>query len=332
MKKFKLDLEPLLTWFSASKRDLPWRKNKSFYRVWISEVMLQQTQVATVIPYYERFLQTFPTLQALAEAELDHVLKLWEGLGYYSRARNMHKAAIELNACKALPTSYEELIGFSGFGPYTTAAVLSFVYNAPHAVVDGNVKRVIARLFSLEDDISSVATKAKIQAIVDQLLPSGQSAIFNEAIMELGATICTPKNTQCSVCPLQTQCMAAAQGRVADLPKRQKRKRVPTRKMDCVLLVHKDEVLVEQRGTSEMLGGLWRFPQESEIQAKRKKMRLVKHTYSHFKLELQPYFLNVSSTQRKAVNGTWVHFSELKHLAFDKASLLIIDEFMERYA
>lgn len=323
MKSPALNLTPLFDWFNENKRDLPWRKNRTFYRVWVSEIMLQQTQVATVIPYYERFLARFPSADALAAAPLDDVLKLWEGLGYYSRARNLHKAAAELSARKELPTKYDDLIKVTGFGPYTTAAVLSFTYGAPHAVVDGNVKRVFARLFALTDDISTEATKKKIQALADALLPAENSAVFNESVMELGATVCLPKQANCRECPLQSQCLAFKKGNVASIPYRAKRKKVPTKKVFCHIWQNGNRVFITRRNEDEMLGGLWHFPRR-EARPEGAEIAVVKHVYSHFKLELTA-ILSLADTENMKESGEWVELSDLGNYAFDKASHKVID-------
>jgi A/G-specific adenine glycosylase len=324
MEEYSLDLAPLFTWFEANKRDMPWRKNRSFYRVWISEVMLQQTQVATVIPYYKRFLARFPSASALAAAPLDEVLKLWEGLGYYSRARNLHKAAAELSSKEECPKSYKELIKISGFGPYTTAAVLSFVYGAPYAVVDGNVKRVIARFFALRDDISTDLTKKKIQKICDFLLPADKSAVFNESIMELGAIICTPKKPNCKACPMAQQCNALAEEKTTEIPFRRPRKKLPTKKAYCIIWQKDKRIFVTQRKKNEMLGGLWHFPR-SEKALRGRKLNLVKHSYSHFKLELSPILCQAKNAKNLG-DGIWLLKNELKNYAFDKASLHVISQ------
>jgi len=196
----------ILTWFRENKRTLPWRREKNWYYIWISEVMLQQTQVETVIPYYQKFIRKFSTVESLAKSSQEEVLKVWEGLGYYTRARNIHHAAkiIVEKYNSSLPPSRDELLNIPGFGHYTTAALLSLVFNQSYGVVDGNVKRVISRLYAIKDDIRNPKTHHKIQELVDNLLPSNYPGEFNEAMMELGATICTSRSPLCSLCPITT--------------------------------------------------------------------------------------------------------------------------------
>ena len=216
----RLLYKALLDWFSAEKRDLPWRLNRTWYRVWISEVMLQQTQVNQVIPYFNRFLEKFPTVQKLAQATQQEVLKAWEGLGYYARARNLHKAAQQIVSRYngEIPQDKKNLVKLPGFGPYTSHAILSLAFNQPYAVVDGNVTRVISRLFTIRADIQLPDTKKIIQFHMNSLLDKRSPAQFNEAMMELGATICIPLNPTCKSCPINRYCLAFQNNQVQEYP------------------------------------------------------------------------------------------------------------------
>jgi A/G-specific adenine glycosylase len=254
--------EHLLAWYRASHRDLPWRRTSDPYRIWVSEVMLQQTQVATVIPYYERFLDRFPDLAALAAAPLDDVLKLWEGLGYYARARNLHRAAREVVETHGgrVPDSPAAFRALPGAGEYMTAAVQSIAFGAPLAVVDGNVKRVVARWFALEQSVDRPAGAKAVQARAQELLDPGDPGAFNQALMELGALVCRPQNPACGECPVAAFCAARLSGRAGDFPVRDPRRAVPVEKIAVGVVVDGARVLITRRAESGMLGGLWEFP------------------------------------------------------------------------
>jgi A/G-specific adenine glycosylase len=243
----------LLRWFRKAKRPLPWRTEpRDPYRTWVSEVMLQQTRVEVVIPYYERFLKRFPTLQSLADAPLDDVLALWSGLGYYSRARNLHAAARK--AAPALPQSAAELGELPGFGPYTAAAVASLAHNEDVPLVDGNVARVLARVFRLKGD-----ARKKSWKIAAKLLPRGRAGEFNEALMELGATVCTPRSPKCTQCTLGTLC----RGRDAPerFPEPKKRADRPLLQWEAIALRRDDgAILLARRPAGALFAGLWDLP------------------------------------------------------------------------
>ncbi len=250
----------LLEWFRANGRALPWRiEPRDPYRVWLSEVMAQQTRIATVIPYYERWLQRFPTVQALADAPLDEVLKAWEGLGYYSRARNLHRAARYL--CDELggrfPDEVETLLRLPGVGRYTAGAIASLAFGRDAAVVDGNVRRVLARVFALP---AARSRDVDLWPLAESLLPAGRAGEFNEALMELGATVCTPRAPQCGACPLHDDCRARALDSVEQFPERRPRKEAPERIVLTALIRRADgRMLLGQRPPKGLLGGLWEF-------------------------------------------------------------------------
>ena len=217
----------LIPWFEINQRDMPWRRNRTPYRVWISELMLQQTRVSQATPYYLRFMRRFPSLKRLAEANLEEVLKAWEGLGYYSRARNLHKTAnvIRNQYGGRFPQDPKKIAALPGIGPYTTAAIGSLAFNLNLAVVDGNVIRVLSRLLAIKSDIALHSSKQEFQTLADALLIKGRAGIFNESMMELGATVCLPKNPNCISCPMKHICKANHEGSQALYPvKRKKRK------------------------------------------------------------------------------------------------------------
>ena len=255
--------EHLLPWFSKNARDLPWRRNRTPYRVWVSEIMLQQTRVDQVIPYYRRWMNAFPSWSVLALAPQGDVLKLWEGLGYYSRARNIHAAAktIVSEYDGTPPATAAELKKIQGIGPYTAAAIASLVFNEDAAVVDGNVVRVLSRLFAFGGDTRSSAGKKQMQTWADALLVNGRAGEFNEAMMELGALVCLPKSPRCPECPMKGVCVAFAENAPEKFPAMKKKKKVPHIVVGAaVTLNRKGEVLIAQRKQDDMLGGLWEFP------------------------------------------------------------------------
>jgi A/G-specific adenine glycosylase len=249
----------LLDHYDVHRRDLPWRGESDPYRVWVSEVMLQQTRVQTVIPYYRRWMERFPDVEALAAADEDDVLSLWEGLGYYSRARNLQKAArvVRERHGGSLPDSADALRGLPGFGAYTAGAVASIAFNAPAPAVDGNVRRVLSRLFDL-----AAPTGAELQARAAELVDPTRPGDFNQALMDLGATVCMPIEPRCSACPLETLCQARVRGTVHLRPGARPRKVIPQRSFAvAVILDREDRVLLVRRPRVGLLGGMWAFPE-----------------------------------------------------------------------
>ncbi|MFC4102375.1 A/G-specific adenine glycosylase [Paenibacillus xanthanilyticus] len=256
----------LLDWYRANKRVLPWRMNRDPYRIWVSEVMLQQTRVDTVIPYYERFLAKFPTITALAEAPEEEVLKLWEGLGYYSRARNLQAGAREVAERHGgiVPDNKDMVAALRGVGPYTTGAIMSIAFNRPEPAVDGNVMRVLSRYFCLEDDIAKPSTRIGIEKLAASLIPEGAAGDFNQALMELGALVCTPKSPGCLTCPVMAHCEGRAEGKEHVLPIKTKAKPPRPETRLAALIVgtgeHAGQLLVRQRPESGLLARMWELP------------------------------------------------------------------------
>jgi len=256
----------LLDWYLANRRDLPWRRTRDPYHIWVSEIMLQQTRVDTVIPYFNRFVERFPTVRELAEAPEAEVLKLWEGLGYYSRARNLQAAARQVMERHGgrLPAERESLARLKGIGPYTVGAILSIAFNVPEPAVDGNVMRVLARFFGLEDDVAKPATRVRMEGLARELIPEGHAGDFNQALMELGALVCTPRAPQCAVCPVAAECAAKREGRQESLPVKAKGK-APRPEYRLAVLVEgtgplAGRVLVRQRPAEGLLARLWELP------------------------------------------------------------------------
>ena len=278
----------MLSWFAERKRDLPWRRTRDPYRIWLSEIMLQQTRVAAVIPYYEKFLAAFPNLAALARARTDRVLANWAGLGYYSRARNLQRAAREMVARQGgeFPREYGAALALPGIGRYTAAAVLSIAYDAPHAVLDGNVARVLARLGALRGDLRVPATWRKLEATAQDLLACHAPGDWNQAMMELGATVCTPKSPRCTECPVQQWCQARKLGIAEQLPfERKKRATVEITLAAAVLVDSKGRTLLFRQpdGDGALFSRMWQFP-ALEITSARSWKTLVRHFQRKFGL------------------------------------------------
>lgn len=331
---------------------MPWRSNRTPYRVWISELMLQQTRVDQVIPYFHRFMKRFPSLKSLAEASQEDVLKMWEGLGYYSRARNLHKAAqiISTDWKGRFPKTPEAILSLPGIGSYTTAAIGSLAFNLDLAVLDGNVIRVLARIFAYTTDSRSTTAKKELQQLADELLVKGEAGNFNEAMMELGATVCLPRNPICTDCPMKGVCLGYASGRPTDFPVRAPKKKVPHIVVGAAVVTnHKGEILVAQRRNEDMLGGLWEFPGGKlepgetieECIARELKEELginihvgdfiiiVKHAYSHFTMEMHTYFAKIESGRPRPIQCQgfqWLDVSNLRKVPYSKADLHVIAE------
>jgi A/G-specific adenine glycosylase len=250
----------LLAWYDSVRRDLPWRESSDFYRVWISEVMLQQTRVEAVIPYFHRFMERFPGFQALADAPEPDVLAAWSGLGYYSRARNLHRAAKQV-AAQGVPASHEEVLSLPGAGPYTAAAISSIALGLPHAAVDGNVIRVISRLTNDAAEISAPRTKARFATEAQRLLDTQRPGDFNQAMMELGATVCLPRTPVCPECPVQPFCEGRAAGRERELPVKLKKHAVTEIVLELLAIIRDGRVFLIRRDDAERrLAGFWELP------------------------------------------------------------------------
>lgn len=346
----------LLEWYHQNKRAMPWRNTTDPYKIWVSEIMLQQTRVDTVIPYYNRFLESFPTVTDLAAADQQDVLKLWEGLGYYSRGRNLHQAAktVVEKFDGNIPSDPKKITSLKGIGPYTSAAILSIAFNKKFAVVDGNVLRVLTRFFGIENDIRSSKTKNEIQKIADSIIPESTPADFNQAIMELGATICKPRRPLCDQCPLSTECAAYNSAQTEKIPYKSPAKKIPHHHIGVGLIVNsKNELLIALRPNEAMLGGLWEFPggkkedDESIKTTVKRELReelgvdvavydefhQLKHAYSHFKITLHAYWCEITSGTPKPKSSKelkWVTLGEIDRFPFPKANKSLIERLQKR--
>ncbi|NOZ12512.1 MAG: A/G-specific adenine glycosylase [Acidobacteria bacterium] len=334
----------LICWFRKCRRDLPWRENRTLYRVWVSEVMLQQTRVDTVIPYFLRFLDRFPDVSALAKADLQDVLKLWEGLGYYARARNLHRAARKITDefSGIIPPDPERFRSLPGVGPYISAAVMSIACGYPLPVVDGNVLRAVCRIFALKDDISRPSAKKKVAALLTKQIPETQPGDFNEALMELGATVCTPKSPRCTRCPLAKLCMAKQAGIVSELPVKTPKAPVPEfRVVVAVIRNENGQILIQKRPENGLLGGLWEFPggkvekgeapaaalerecrEELGVKVKTgREIATIRHAYTHFKILLTAFHCRIEEgTVQSRLPLKWAEMEEIDTLPFPKAN------------
>ncbi|NBV42084.1 A/G-specific adenine glycosylase [bacterium] len=344
----------LTTWFDQNQRRMPWRSYPIPYWVWVSEAMLQQTQVATVIPYFQRFVSLFPDIAALARADQQAVLKAWEGLGYYSRARNLHKAAqiidSELNG--VVPDDYGRLQELPGFGPYIAAAVVSIAYGKPVPVVDGNVLRVFSRFWAISDDIRSPKVRDALFGRLTPYIQGADPSTFNQAIMELGALVCTPKSPACTDCPLAQDCEAYTQNRIDEFPVKSKKDPVPHYTIGVGVVWKDNQVLIGRRAEDQLLGGLWEFPGGKQLPEEAIEQTVVRelleetgvrvrvgqcyavvnHAYTHFKITLHAYecFYESGDPQPKsATELRWVGLDEIDAYPFPKANLRVLEAMRE---
>lgn len=332
----------LLAWYAHSHRDLPWRRTRDAYRIWVSEIMLQQTRAETVVSYYERFLRAFPDVHALAQADEQEVLKRWEGLGYYSRARNLQAAAkviCEKYAGK-LPQTAAELETLPGIGAYTAGAVASIAYGESVAAVDGNVQRVIARYCGIREDITLTPVKNEIARRAQGFVPpeGGEAAgAFSNAMMELGATVCTPKSPACLLCPVRAGCNAFAAGDAQDLPIKKKAKAQRVENRGVALIFSGNRVLVRQR-TEKLLGGLWVFPDFENITEPAEMARAIeaqlglsviydeplgqaKHVFTHiiWEMELHAFYCDAPLKTAEIEGTMWVDAKQLQAMPLPTA-------------
>lgn len=297
----------VLAWFAQyGRKHLPWQQNKTLYGVWLSEVMLQQTQVATVIPYFERFMKRFPTVVDLANADIDEVLHLWTGLGYYARARNLHKAAVQIRDQfnGEFPTDFAAVFALTGVGRSTAGAILSSVLNAPHPILDGNVKRVLSRCFAIEGWAGEKAVENRLWHYAEEVTPTEQVADFNQAMMDLGALICTRTKPKCSLCPLEKQCAANAQQAWATYPAKKPKKALPEKTGYFLIVKQGHRVRLEKRPAQGIWGGLFSFPQFDSLAAYKRsisaknlqnsqQLTVFRHTFSHFHLDIVPLLVEL---------------------------------------
>ncbi len=336
----------LLRWYHEKKRPLPWRGISDPYKIWVSEVMLQQTQVATVLNYYPKFVKKYPTVRQLARASGQEVLKAWEKMGYYARARNLHKAAdivVEQHDGE-VPGDYKTFRRLPGVGDYIASAVQSIAFAAPHAVVDGNVKRLLSRLFLLPFPANDSRYHPEFKEIAQNLIAREEPGAFNQAMMELGAVVCRPQKPLCGNCPVAAFCAADREKRQSEFPKKKVRPKIPTHNVAIGIIFHEGKLLITRRPEDGLLGGLWEFPGgkiktgETARQACRREileevnleievldsLAQVKHTYSHFKIKMEVFccrWLGGRIRLSGPVEARWISPNELDAFPFPGANL-----------
>jgi len=333
----------LCKWYNDNKFSLPWRKNNKPYDVWISEIMLQQTQVSTVIPYYKRWMKTFNTIDKVAEAHIDKILKFWEGLGYYQRAHNIHETAQKIvqNYKSIIPCDYKQLVAFKGIGDYTASAILSISYSQKYPAIDGNLKRVIARLAGISN-FQNISSKSKKFAM--HLMLYNKPEFINQSLMDLGREVCLPRNPQCSLCPVLDYCVAYKQNKISYYSFKKVKKSKPNYNVSIGIIWEKEKFLISKRKKNGLLGGLWELPggkeqfSEGSIKCLHREIYeelglkiksanqigMIKHHYSHFSINLTGYHCFDSSgiAQAKSSDAIkWIKPKDIMNYAFPKATM-----------
>lgn len=344
----------LLDWFEEYQRPLPWRKKYDPYEVWISEIMLQQTQVSKVLPYYSRWMKKFPTIESVAEASEEDVLKYWEGLGYYTRVKNIHKTAQEV--CEVFngifPNDFQSILKLRGIGRYTAGAIASIAFNQNYPVVDGNVTRVISRVMNLMDPPNSSNMQKTLWSVAENWIPSEKARWFNQAVMELGATVCLVKNPLCLLCPIQAYCKAYAEGTVNDVPVKVKKNKPISIIKALAVIEWERKFLVRKRSTENLMRGLWEFPNiivngkknieqqlVDEIQKEwgilvkiQEKIATIKHSYTSYRATLHCYYCHsISFIEYSDNNIRWDVLENIEALAFPSAHGKVRDLFRKKF-
>lgn len=345
--------DKILDWYAENARDLPWRVNPAPYAVWVSEIMLQQTRMETVLPYYQRWMAAFPSLKDLAQAELQEVLKLWEGLGYYSRARNLHKAAqVVVNELDGvIPHERKALEKLPGIGRYTAAAISSIAFSADEAALDGNIRRVYSRLFNIEAPIRSTEAEQKLWALAEALLPAGRAGDYNQALMDLGSAVCLPQSPTCLLCPVVEHCAARQLGVAEQRPVKGEKKVIPHKLVAAAIIRRADGLyLIAKRPDEGLFGGLWEFPggklDEGETLPETLYREIIEelgakinvgeefgvytHTLTHFSLTLHAFLCTlVEGETPKAIEAadfTWVTVAQMADYPMGKVDRMISNE------
>lgn len=324
----------IIQWYQQHGRhDLPWQKNQTPYRVWVSEIMLQQTQVKTVIPYYQRFMRTFPNVKCLANAELDDVLSLWSGLGYYARARNLHKTAqcIQQDYRGRFPTSVEALRALPGIGQSTAGAILSFSKNIPAVILDGNVKRILARMYRIDSPTNKTQTLKKLWQLAEELTPKTDIKAYNQAVMDIGATVCTRSQPQCHRCPINTDCQAYHYDEQVMYPVKKYKQKSRPHKTKHMLIIRDPEqsILLQKRPATGIWGGLWSLPESDQQQTLIDQWQIktnttfdhvtmleqIEHTFSHYDLTIKPLLIETHILADSLVNEKTIFYNTQSNLA-----------------
>ncbi len=342
--------QELLTWYDKNKRDLPWRHTKDPYHIWVSEIMLQQTTVNAVIPYYERWIKTYPTIFKLAKTPIQQVLKSWQGLGYYNRARNLHKAVgvVVAQYKGSLPRDRERVRELPGFGPYTTASVLSIAFDQPLVIIDANVRRLVMRLLAIQAHADTKQDK-RIEEYLTKVIPQKRAGDFNQALMEMGALVCRNKEPLCNICPLKDRCLAFEQGvqEIIPTPKKKTIKDVHA----VIAIVEKDgKYLIQKRPSKGLLADLWEFPggkiepkeTKEEALARELKEELgvelkqaqhlfeVKHFYTEFRVNLSVFQCHLQNEPQETVSRRWVRKADFHRYPMPSGSAKIVEKLFEK--
>ena len=347
----RLIVQPLLQWFRNTKRDLPWRHTYNPYHVWISEIMLQQTQMDRGVAYFLRWIERFSDVQMVAAAEEQEILKYWEGLGYYARARNLHKAAklIVSDFAGEVPCDYQRLLTLPGIGPYTAAAIASVAGNYDIPVIDANVTRVYARLFNIGEPVKEQKVQKRLAEIADKLLPPGQARAYNQALMDLGGLVCTPKNPDCSKCPVAGSCRALEAATVPERPVVAKKRKIITEYWVAGIIQWNGKIYIQQRKNDAVWGGLWEFPSGQVTEGEpdnnvvpsilaecglsvafAKPITKVVHQYTHHKIILHCFLCTLAVERfepvlRSACNYRWIKAEELEQFAFPAGARKLLE-------
>jgi A/G-specific adenine glycosylase len=320
-------------WYHTNKRDLPWRDTKNPYHIWLSEIILQQTRVQQGMSYYHKFISHFEDIRSLASASEQEVLNLWQGLGYYSRGRNLHKAAKMLveEFDTHFPTNYRDILKLPGVGSYTAAAIASFAFDLPHAVVDGNVYRVLSRYFNTNEFIDTPQGQKYYQALANELLDRNNPATHNQAIMELGALVCTPRNPNCEKCPLSNSCSAKAQNTWAVLPVKKGKVKVRNRALHYFVCIENDKILLQQRGEKDIWANMYEFPMleteqlDTRLMENLEFVKSMNHKLTHQSLEVHFYKLQDEDQLKIEHSGSWISIDDLKNYPLPR----VIERFLE---
>lgn len=323
----------IISWFQENGRALPWRETKDPYAIWLSEIILQQTRIAQGWEYWERFMAQYPKVEDLAAASEDEVLRLWQGLGYYSRARNLHAAAKQIVALGKFPDTLEDIKALKGVGDYTAAAIGSFAFDIPAAVVDGNVYRVLSRYFGIDTPINSTQGKKEFAALAQSLIPASDAAAYNQGMMDFGAIQCTPQSPKCLLCPLAETCVALREGRVEELPVKLKTLKVQTRRLAYIYIRCNGEIAIHRRGEGDIWQGLWEPYNVSGLPALPTfeaplvlKAKDVKHVLTHRILLADFYLLETKKRPLLPDDYIWIKESEISEYGIPRLIEILLEK------
>lgn len=323
----------IISWFQENGRALPWRETKDPYAIWLSEIILQQTRIAQGREYWERFMAQYPKVEDLAAASEDEVLRLWQGLGYYSRARNLHAAAKQIVALGKFPDTLEDIKALKGVGDYTAAAIGSFAFDIPAAVVDGNVYRVLSRYFSIDTPINSTQGKKEFAALAQSLIPASDAVAYNQGMMDFGAIQCTPQSPKCLLCPLAETCVALREGRVEELPVKLKTLKVQTRRLNYIYIRCNGEIAIHRRGEGDIWQGLWEPYNVSGLPALPTfeaplvlKAKDVKHVLTHRILLADFYLLETKIRPLLPDDYIWIKESEISEYGIPRLIEILLEK------